>query len=77
MLSYPLPTALNLLSLKLSSAEQSLKNVRQDLQWLRDQITVCEVGIARVYNWDVQRRREKRKANEILKKDEQEEEGEE
>ncbi|GAA5966207.1 hypothetical protein JCM3765_006088 [Sporobolomyces pararoseus] len=66
MLSYPLPTALELLTLKLSTAEKSLINVREDLGFLRDQITVCEVGIARVYNWDVARRRERRKAEELL-----------
>jgi len=60
MLSYPLPSALSLLSQKLSTAEQSLRNVKQDLVWLRDQITVSEVNVARVYNWDVARRRERR-----------------
>ncbi|GAA5881703.1 hypothetical protein JCM16303_005554 [Sporobolomyces ruberrimus] len=63
MLSYPLPSAKSLLSEKLSTAQQSLLNVREDLGWLRDQITVCEVGIARVYNWDVARRRREREAN--------------
>jgi len=32
----------------------------EDLEWLREQITVMEVNIARVYNWDVRRRREAR-----------------
>ncbi|GAA6018039.1 hypothetical protein JCM11491_000044 [Sporobolomyces phaffii] len=65
MLSYPLDSALSLLTQKLETAQQSLVNVREDLGWLRDQITVCEVGIARVYNWDVARRRERRKAEEV------------
>jgi uncharacterized protein YdcH (DUF465 family) len=60
MLSYPLSEAEALLSGKLSAAEGSLKNVIEDLSWLRDQITVTEVNIARVYNWDVKRRRQQR-----------------
>lgn len=57
MLSYPLPLALSLLSSKLAAAESSLQNLKEDLAWLRDQITVTEVNIARVYNWDVKSRR--------------------
>lgn len=64
MLSYPLPSALSLLSQKFSTAEQSLRNVKEDLGWLRDQITVSEVNVARVYNWDVARRRERRERDE-------------
>lgn len=62
MLSYPLPAAYDLLSSKLNAAQTSLKNVKEDLDWLRDQITVTEVNVARVYNWDVKRRRERREA---------------
>jgi hypothetical protein len=60
MLSYPLEEASDLLSSKLASARKNLSNAIEDLEWLRDQITVTEVNIARVYNWDVKRRREKR-----------------
>lgn len=60
MLSYTLPSAHTLLSAKLSSALTSLTNLQEDLEWLRDQITVTEVNVARVYNWDVKRRRELR-----------------
>ena len=62
MLSYPLPEAYKLLSSKLETAQTSLGNIKQDLSWLRDQITVTEVNVARVYNWDVKRRRERREA---------------
>ncbi|SDA05369.1 BZ3501_MvSof-1269-A2-R1_Chr12-1g03353 [Microbotryum saponariae] len=58
MLSYPLSAALSLLSEKLITAQASLRNVREDLDWLREQITITEVNVARVYNWDVKRRRE-------------------
>lgn len=64
MLSYPLPQALTLLTGKLSAARTSLSNVKEDLGWLKEQMTVTEVNVARVYNWDVARRRERRMAEE-------------
>lgn len=60
MLSYKIPAAIALLKSKLEAAEISLKNTVEDLEFLREQTTVMEVNIARVYNWDVKRRREKR-----------------
>ncbi|KAJ6569462.1 Prefoldin subunit-domain-containing protein [Mycena capillaripes] len=60
MLSYKIPAAIILLKSKLQAAELSLKNTIEDLEFLREQITVMEVNTARVYNWDVKRRREKR-----------------
>lgn len=65
MLSYPLAEAHILLTTKLQTALVSLTNVKEDLAWLRDQITVTEVNVARVYNWDVKRRRDKREAEEV------------
>lgn len=67
MLSYKIPAAVALLKSKLESAEGSLANVIEDLEFLREQITVMEVNTARVYNWDVKRRRElrEREAKEI------------
>ncbi|KAL1738521.1 Prefoldin subunit-domain-containing protein [Schizophyllum fasciatum] len=58
MLSYKIPAAITLLQSKLSAAEQNLQNTIEDLEFLREQITVMEVNTARVYNWDVKRRRE-------------------
>ena len=60
MLSYKIPAAISLLRSKLESAQGSLENVIEDLEFLREQITVMEVNTARVYNWDVKRRRELR-----------------
>ncbi|KAF9447640.1 Prefoldin, subunit 3 [Macrolepiota fuliginosa MF-IS2] len=60
MLSYKIPAAITLLKSKLEAAETTLKNTIEDLEFLREQITVMEVNTARVYNWDVKRRREKR-----------------
>ena len=58
MLSYKIPEAIALLKSKLDSAENNLANVIEDLEFLREQITIMEVNTARVYNWDVKRRRE-------------------
>lgn len=64
MLSYKIPEAIALLRSKLESAEASLANCVEDLEFLREQITVMEVNTARVYNWDVKRRRELREQEE-------------
>ncbi|KAG2343893.1 Prefoldin alpha-like protein [Suillus weaverae] len=64
MLSYKLPEAASLLRSKLDLAESSLKATIEDLEFLREQLTVMEVNTARVYNWDVKRRRERRLAGE-------------
>ncbi|KAI9457850.1 Prefoldin subunit 3, partial [Boletus coccyginus] len=57
MLSYKLPAAISLLRSKLGAAEASLKATIEDLEFLREQLTVMEVNTARMYNWDVKRRR--------------------
>lgn len=41
MLSYPLPEAETLLISKLDTAQQSLANCEDDVDFLREQITVC------------------------------------
>lgn len=64
MLSYKIPEAIALLRSKLEFAEASLANCVEDLEFLREQITVMEVNTARVYNWDVKRRRELREQEE-------------
>jgi hypothetical protein len=69
MLSYKLPAAIALLREKLSSAEANLKSVIEDLEFLREQITVMEVNTARVYNWDVKRRREAREKEALEEKE--------
>jgi hypothetical protein len=60
MLSYSIPSAIALLRSKLALAESSLRASIEDLEFLREQVTVMEVNTARVYNWDVKRRRERR-----------------
>ena len=60
MLSYKIPAAIELLKVKLEAANSSLNNTIEDLEFIREQMTVMEVNTARVYNWDVKQRREKR-----------------
>ncbi|KAF2234732.1 Prefoldin, subunit 3 [Viridothelium virens] len=57
MLSYPIPEAESLLESRLTTAQTSLTNCEEDLDFLREQITTMEVATARVYNWDVMQRR--------------------
>ncbi|KAG8949189.1 hypothetical protein FRC04_008987 [Tulasnella sp. 424] len=66
MLSYTQAEAIDLLTDKLTAARQSLSNATEDLEFLREQITIMEVNTARCYNWDVKRRREKRLAGEAI-----------
>ncbi|KAI6125911.1 Prefoldin subunit 3 [Pisolithus croceorrhizus] len=67
MLSYEIPEAIALLRSKLDAAETSLKTAIEDLEFTREQLTVMEVNTARMYNWDVKRRRERRSAEEVAK----------
>ena len=60
--SHPIifPDAEELLTKNCESAEKSLKQIAFDLDYLRDQMTITEVTMARLYNWDVKRRKEKK-----------------
>lgn len=55
MLEYPLEEAKALLSKNLSTSMSNLKQIEEDLEFLRDQITTSEVNLARIYNWNVKR----------------------
>ncbi|EFJ13649.1 hypothetical protein SELMODRAFT_234719 [Selaginella moellendorffii] len=57
MLEYSYDEALLLLKKNLENANSSLEAIIEDLKFIRDQVTVTEVTIARVYNWDVHNRR--------------------
>lgn len=70
MLSYTLSAAITLLRSKLDLAETSLRTSIEDLEFLREQVTVMEVNTARVYNWDVKRRRERRERGEVSERKE-------
>lgn len=47
--------ARSLLKKNLDDAEQSITEMSKNLQFIKEQITMIEVGISRVFNWDVQR----------------------
>ncbi|GAV71698.1 Prefoldin domain-containing protein [Cephalotus follicularis] len=57
MLEYSCEEASLLLQKNLENATASLEVLVADLQFLRDQVTITQVTIARVYNWDVHQRR--------------------
>lgn len=57
MLEYELDSAEALLNKNLNNANTKLNQVLTDLDFLRTQCATTEVTIARVYNWDVRRRR--------------------
>ncbi|KAB1201602.1 putative prefoldin subunit 3 [Morella rubra] len=57
MLEYSCEEAIALLQKNLDNAKASLEVLVADLQFLRDQVTITQVTIARVYNWDVHQRR--------------------
>lgn len=70
MLSYKIPDAVKLLRSKLALVKQNLASLVSDLEYLKEQITIMEVNTARVFNWDVKRRRLRREneAGQGLKK---------
>jgi len=60
MLAYPLSEAQELLKNKIESAKLKLQEVSEEHAFLRNQITTTQVNLARVFNWDVKRRKERR-----------------
>ncbi|KAK3430482.1 hypothetical protein EUGRSUZ_E01999 [Eucalyptus grandis] len=57
MLEYSCEEATTRLQRNLENAKASLEVLVADLQFLRDQVTIMRVTIARVYNWDVHQKR--------------------
>ena len=60
MLEYDIEDAEKLLQKNLSTAETNLEELSNDLCFLRDQITMTEVSMARVYNFDVKKRQQQK-----------------
>ncbi len=60
MCEYTLEEAKALLTKNLENATTTMKNNEVDLDFIKDQMTVCEVNIARVYN-DSIKKKEKNK----------------
>ncbi|ODV72329.1 tubulin-binding prefolding complex subunit PAC10 [Cyberlindnera jadinii NRRL Y-1542] len=67
MLEYPIDEAEELLVEKLSTAKTNLEISEEDAEFLRENITTMEVNTARLYNWDVERRKKERLAEEGAK----------
>ena len=68
MLEYPVDEAIDLLKERHKTAQKSLETALEDVEFLRENITTMEVNCARLYNWDVERRRALREAEEGTKK---------
>lgn len=64
MVEYPLKEAQELLTTNLSNCKHNLKVVNEDLEYNKDNITTTEVSIARMFNYDVERRRKEKEAEE-------------
>ena len=63
MCEYPLDEAKTLLKKNLENATTTLKNNEADLDFIKDQITVCEVNIARVYNDSLKKKEKEKQMN--------------
>eukprot|EP00163_Fabomonas_tropica_P015492 TRINITY_DN2829_c0_g1_i1.p1 TRINITY_DN2829_c0_g1~~TRINITY_DN2829_c0_g1_i1.p1 ORF type:complete len:158 (-),score=42.97 TRINITY_DN2829_c0_g1_i1:245-718(-) len=66
MVEYTYDEALEMLQDSLSRTEEALKHHEEDLAFVKDQIVTLEVNVARVFNWDVKKRRTD-KEKELLK----------
>eukprot|EP00879_Flechtneria_rotunda_P004775 GHRR01005045.1.p1 GENE.GHRR01005045.1~~GHRR01005045.1.p1 ORF type:complete len:172 (+),score=52.18 GHRR01005045.1:635-1150(+) len=62
MVEYPLDEAKQLLQQNLDACQLGLKAVEKEMCDVKDYITVTEVSMARVFNWDVEQRRKKKAA---------------
>jgi prefoldin subunit 5 len=60
MCEFTLDEAKALLRKNLDNANTTYKNNETDLDFIKDQITVCEVNIARVYNENVKKQKVKK-----------------
>lgn len=63
MLEFPYDEAEELLRRNLGNATQAMDSTSEDIRFLKDQITTCEVNIARVYNYLVQAKQAARAAS--------------
>ena len=53
MMEYSHDEAKELLTTNLNNARNALKSTDEDLKFLKEQITTCEVNLSRVYNYSV------------------------
>jgi prefoldin subunit 5 len=57
MLEYTYEEAIDFLTQNEESARKEYEAVKDDLAFVRDQIVTSEVGMTRIFNWDVRKRR--------------------
>lgn len=57
MVEYTISEADAFLNKELASCEEKFEELRSNLDYVKDQLTTTEVNMARVYNWDVQKRK--------------------
>jgi len=57
MVEYPIDEAYALLSGNIEKGKETLEKFQSDLSNLKDRITITEVNMARVFNWDVKMRK--------------------
>ena len=57
MLEYPLDEAKELLETNVHACESGLEANARDLAVLKDNMTIVEVNMSRIYNYDVRKRR--------------------
>ena len=62
MLEYEREDAVGVLERNLENCERSKTQNEKDLEFLKDNVTIQEVTLARIYNWDVKRRQKQRDA---------------
>jgi prefoldin subunit 5 len=62
MVEYPLEEAEQLLQQQLDVCTGSLEAISKDMEATKNSSTITEVSIARVFNWDVEQRREAKAA---------------
>eukprot|EP00916_Digyalum_oweni_P000582 GHVL01001147.1.p1 GENE.GHVL01001147.1~~GHVL01001147.1.p1 ORF type:complete len:178 (+),score=40.13 GHVL01001147.1:58-591(+) len=53
MLEYPIPDALKLLTTSFNSCVEKIKNLSESIDFLREQITTCEVNQRRIINYSI------------------------
>ncbi|AAZ12122.1 prefoldin, putative [Trypanosoma equiperdum] len=68
MVEYTFEEASALLKKNLSNAEVNMRNTKEDLAWLQEQITNLQINISRVYNYDLKNKRAKDNKKETSEK---------
>lgn len=68
LVEFPLNDAKVLLKKNLENAQGNLRTFEEDLLFLKDQITTCEVNIARIYNQNLRLNQEKQKEIPVVEK---------